>query len=398
MLITTILVLVGAVQADESNYTHRPAASLRSQSLESQDEGSPSSFGNDQLVQAYRILRPSLLRVYLPAAPSTQELAGLANDPHDLLDRIVSGVVLREIEQGCLVVVPGVWPVGSAPLKVIGLNGLMAYQGVPIAVSPSYSLSLLQVEGLQVEAPPFGLCETLPVGSATLVLGNPFGLDGSVSVGILSGRGRNLGQARDLIQISNPLNPGDGGGIVADWGGHLIGIAMTSLDEAARIRSGGLPGLMSRARGISFAVPLHHVLEAFEEQLALPADHQRLRLGVEVHEAVIPREIRRKLALPIATALRISWVDSEQAAGLAGMQEGDYLLGVGGRPLSSISCLYSALRTVTLESNAKVLRGNQTLDLKLVFPMPSDPALRKIHAPNAMPMVPAVVGESKKKD
>jgi S1-C subfamily serine protease len=391
MLITTILALVGVVQADELNPTHRPSASLRPQPLPLPQEPGPVSDANQQLIDAYRVLRPSLLRVHLPLSAEAQQLAERTDDPHSLLNRIVSGVVLREVENGCLVVVPGVWASDGPSLKIFTLDGMVAYQGKPIATSPAYSLSLLQVDDLQVEAPPFGLCETLPVGSPTIVLGNPFGLDGSVSVGILSGRGRNLGHAMDLVQISNPLNPGDGGGIVADWNGHLIGIAMTSLDEAARVRSGGLPGSMSRARGISFAVPLHHVLEAFEDQLALPTDGGRMRLGVEVHQAVIPREIRRNLGLPMATALRISWVDGTQAAGVAGLQEGDYLLGLGGRPLSSLSCLYSALRTVTLKSNAKVLRGDQTLSLTLQFQERDQAESSKLHAPKAMPAVPAIV-------
>jgi len=238
-----------------------------------------------------------------------------------------------------------------------------------LAVDETLGLSLLSVDELLVEAPAFGFAETLPIGSTVALLGNGYGMFGTVSVGILAGRSRQLDDLRGLLQISNPVNPGDGGGLLLDRRGRLVGIALTSLEDAMRRKSADDPVAARIIRGgptgVAFALPLSPVLRAFSKQLTLPAGEPRPILGVQVQEAAIPRDVRRALGLEQRTALLVVRVEPGLPADRAGLKQGDYLLALSGQPVRSFACLFTWLRGAGDVCPAQYLRGDQlaTVDI-----------------------------------
>lgn len=305
-----------------------------------------------ELVELYARAVPSLVQVRLIVGEPAVESA---ESPELLL----SGVVLAEVEGGSLVCVPGRWEGERVhQLAVIDFGG-RSFEVESVAVAQELGLSLLRVDGMLLEAPPFGFPATMPIGSSVVLLGNGFGLAGSMSVGLLSGRNRQLDELGGLLQITNPVHPGDAGGLLLDRKGRLVGLALTSLADRMARRAGGFPVDAQAVTGISFAIPIAAVLEAFREPLALPEVSPRPTLGVQVQEAPLPRDLRRALQLEQRTALFVRRVEPGRPAAEAGLQAGDYLIGLDGRPVRSFACLFSWVRQAGDVCPVQFVRGQQ---------------------------------------
>ena len=375
-----------------------PESMLRPGPLELENQFSQLGQCEREYIKIYRVLRPSLVQVQMtgiaPAAASKPDVE------EKVTNFVVSGVVLRETKDGCMVVIPGTWRIGAgAAVQVVDLDG-QRYPGTPVAHAESFGLSLINVPGLYLEAPPFGICEAMPIGSITFSLGNPFGLDGSFGMGMLSGRARNIGKASDLIQVTNPMNPGDGGGMIADCKGRVIAISMSSLSDFRLLSANGqgsseaLVGAR-RSSGISFAIPLHKVLHLFGDHLALPPEQPRPTLGIEVQVAVIPLAVRRELGLAMRTGLRVLHVDPNGPAAAAKVESGDYLLGLEGYPTEDFASLFYALRLVRQSASLQVLRELQALDLRLSFPPAGDTQRPQQPGSGRMMLTPPALQEDK---
>ncbi|MBC8404671.1 MAG: serine protease [Planctomycetes bacterium] len=395
-MITAFLLYACAVAVEQVEPC--PESMLRPGPLELENQFSQLGQCEREYIKIYRVLRPSLVQVQLtgigPAALPKP------NEEKKTTNFVVSGVVLRETENGCMVVIPGIWQIGAdAAVQVVDLDG-QHYPGTPIAHAEGFGLSLINVPGLRLEAPPFGICEAMPIGSITFSLGNPFGLDGSFGMGMLSGRARNIGKSTDLIQVTNPMNPGDGGGMIADCKGRVIAIAMSSLSDFRLLSADGqgsseaLVGAR-QSSGISFAIPLHKVLHLFGEHLALPPELPRPTLGIEVQVAVIPPAIRRDLGLAMRTGLRVLHVEPNGPAAAAKVESGDYLLGLEGYPTEDFASLFYALRLVRSSASLQVLRESQALDLHLNFPPAGEAQLTQTPNPGRLMLTPPALQEDK---
>ncbi|MBP7125004.1 trypsin-like peptidase domain-containing protein [Myxococcota bacterium] len=185
-----------------------------------------------------------------------------------------------------------------------------------------YDLALLKVESEEpLPSVVFGDSESLRVGQWLLVVGNPFGLEHTVSVGILSARDRNIGNGPfdDFVQLDASINPGNSGGPVFDTDGKMVAVARLS-------RRG--------AQGIGFAVPVNVAKEFIEEVLSGGAV-VRGWMGVAVQE-VRPGEWDR-LAVAPGPGVRVVRVVEDSPAARAGLSEDDVIRAVAGRPVSSRS-------------------------------------------------------------
>jgi S1-C subfamily serine protease len=124
-------------------------------------------------------------------------------------------------------------------------------------IDPSHDLAILEVQG-RVPSPPLPLTDSdrVEVGQTVLAFGSPFGLDGTLTQGIVSARrdvpGIGGGMARRLIQTDAPINPGNSGGPLVDHRGRVIGV-----NTAILSRTGG-------SHGIGFAVPANYVEEVLD--------------------------------------------------------------------------------------------------------------------------------------
>jgi Do/DeqQ family serine protease len=205
---------------------------------------------------------------------------------------------------------------------------------------------------------PFGNSGNLRLGQPVVAIGNPFGLSGSVTYGIVSATGRQdvgLADYEDFIQTDAAINPGNSGGALVNMEGELIGI-----NTAILSRSGGY-------QGIGFAIP-SKMVRSVTRQLVEKGEVQRGHLGVLIQD--LSPELAEAFDVPEGTAgAVVSRVQPESPAEEAGLQQGDVLIEFDGKPVESATGLRNRVahtppgETVELQ----VIRdGNrQTLEVEL---------------------------------
>jgi serine protease Do len=172
----------------------------------------------------------------------------------------------------------------------------------------------------------FGNSEELRIGEWVLAVGNPFGLGGTVTAGIVSARGRDIqsGPYDDYLQIDAPINRGNSGGPLFDTTGRVVGI-----NTAIFSPTGG-------SVGIGFAIPAS-VAASVVDQLRANGHIERGWLGVLL-QPVSP-EIAESLGLSGEGGSLVAGVEPDSPAAKAGLKPGDVVLAVNGRPLESVKAL-----------------------------------------------------------
>lgn len=213
-----------------------------------------------------------------------------------------------------------------------------------VGASPAHDLAVLRIGlGQQRPAPiPLGESHDLRVGQKVFAIGNPFGLDWTLTTGIVSALDRSLttdaGTAMEhLIQTDAAINPGNSGGPLLDSAGRLIGI-----NTAIYSPSGAYAG-------IGFAVPVDTVNRVVP-QLIRHGRYLRPSLGIQVNED-INRRLTRLLGVEGVVILGITPGSGADAAGLVGAKRtqdglivpGDIILALDGQPVTSVRELQARL-------------------------------------------------------
>jgi len=193
-------------------------------------------------------------------------------------------------------------------------TGTNAYTATIVASDPKSDVALLKLDarpGEKFAAIQFAREDDLLLGETVLALGNPFGLGGSVSRGILSSKSRVLPKEGEQLDIPNwlqtdaPINVGNSGGPLVNLRGELIGINVAVLNEV----------MGQRAQGIGFAIPIRRVLEALSD--IFPTEFVKACwFGARVKVGAMP--------------LVLASVQPQSPAGRAGLQAGDAILQVNG--------------------------------------------------------------------
>jgi serine protease Do len=167
----------------------------------------------------------------------------------------------------------------------------------------------------------WGDSDTARVGDWVLAIGNPFGLDNTVSSGIISGRGRDIqaGPYDDFLQIDAAINRGNSGGPTFDLNGNVIGI-----NAAIYSPNGG-------SVGIGFAIPAN-LARPIVEQLKAHGRVARGWLGVQIQQ--VTPEIAENLGLPKAKGALVAGVNADGPAARAGFAQGDIILSVNEHDIS----------------------------------------------------------------
>jgi S1-C subfamily serine protease len=235
-------------------------------------------------------------------------------------------------------------------IEVKFANGTNVYEATVIASDPNSDVALLKLKARpdeKFQAIKFAHEDDLLLGETVLALGNPFGLGGSVSRGILSSKTRNAPKAGERFDIPNwlqtdaPINFGNSGGPLVNLRGELIGINVAVLHDFQ-----GQP-----AEGIGFAIPIRGVLESLGD--IFPTEFVKSYwFGARVKVGTSP--------------LVITSVQAQSPAGKAGLEPGDAILQVNGRrPKSFID--FADLVATNLEAEVKlaVLHNNERKDIKM---------------------------------
>jgi Do/DeqQ family serine protease len=191
-----------------------------------------------------------------------------------------------------------------------------------VGTDPETDLAVLKIELRELPAITFSRAEQLRVGDVVLAIGNPFGVGQTVTLGIVSGLGRNqLGIAtfENFIQTDASIHPGNSGGALVDASGNLVGI-----NTAIYSQTGA-------SMGIGYAIPVSMARQVME-QIIQKGSVTRGWVGVGVRD--INREIAESFKLSVKAGVLITHVERGGPADKAGVKLGDVLLAVNGKAVA----------------------------------------------------------------
>ncbi|MCA9050900.1 MAG: Do family serine endopeptidase [Planctomycetaceae bacterium] len=202
---------------------------------------------------------------------------------------------------------------------------------------------------------PLGNDEEMEIGDWVLAFGSPFGLHRSVTQGIISAKGRGLSSSRmpqEFLQTDAAINPGNSGGPLVNLRGEVIGI-----NTAISTRSGGYDG-------VSLAVPVN-LAKWVAGQLRKDGKVHRAYVGITMQE--IDAQLAEAFSLKIPRGVVVTGVMKGSPADAAGFQEGDVILEVDGRKITTDRNMLSVVEQLEIGRTyvIKVLREGQDVDLRI---------------------------------
>ena len=200
---------------------------------------------------------------------------------------------------------------------VVRVNGDEEYKAKIVGADPLSDVAVLQIESDQKFVPvQFGDSDKARIGDWVIAIGNPFGLGGTVTSGIISARNRSIGLARyeDFIQTDASINQGNSGGPLFDLNGNVIGINTAILGQSGSI-------------GIGFAIPSNSAQKVIK-QLIKYGETKRGWLGVRIQ--VVTDEIANVEKLDRARGALVASVAEDSPSDDAGIKAGDIILEFNG--------------------------------------------------------------------
>jgi serine protease Do len=354
-------VLLGAVVC-LATPAHSPAAALPKLNLQTTPV-SPALRERTSFASMIKRVSPSVVNIYttktIKQAPAVSPLfddpffrqffgAPFESIPRERREQALgSGVIVSE--DGYLLTNNHVVE-NADEIKVALADDKTVYDAKLIGTDPQTDIAVLKIEGRKLPAIVIGDSDTVEVGDTVLALGNPFGVGQTVTMGIVSAKGRagmGIVDYEDFIQTDAPINPGNSGGALVDVEGRLVGI-----NTAIFSRSGG-------NNGIGFAVPIN-LARFVMERLVTEGKVTRGYLGVMI-QPVTP-DLAKAFDLPDASGALVGQVTEGSPAERAGLKEGDVIVEFNGKKVidSRHLRLMVAQTPPDTEATLRIIRDGQS--------------------------------------
>ena len=245
--------------------------------------------------------------------------------------------------------------VAGADEVTVRLSDEREFKAVDIKTDPATDLAVLRIEGAgSLPYAKLGDSDELQIGDWVIAVGNPFGLDSTVSAGIISSKGRELSSSRSsFLQTDAAINPGNSGGPLLNLDGEVVGI-----NTAIASNSGGY-------QGIGFAIPSSQAKWVMQ-QLIKSGVVQRAYLGIK------PGEVSTDLASHFGVSRRAGVLVEEvlpnTPAARAGLKEGDVITEFAGKKVHGPRDLVEAVERTPIDSKQelKLLRDGKPIELQVV--------------------------------
>jgi len=192
-----------------------------------------------------------------------------------------------------------------------------------IGVDPDSDVAVLRVDAKKLPAAPIGTSADLMIGESVIAVGNPFGLSGSVTTGVISALGRSVPSKEagrtftDFIQTDASINPGNSGGPLLNIEGKVVGINTA---------------IYANAQGIGFAIPVDRARKIIQDILRYGQVHSAW-IGA-VTATLTPEEAKR-IGTPVSRGALVARVFGGSPAQAAGLKPGDVITSAGGKPVDS---------------------------------------------------------------
>lgn len=241
---------------------------------------------------------------------------------------------------------------GSDDIKVKLSDG-QEYKAVVVGRDPLTDLALLRISSLSKDLPvlPLGDSEKARVGDWVLAIGNPFGLEHTVTQGIISATGRVIGAGPydNFLQTDAPINPGNSGGPLINLKGEVIGINTA---------------IVAAGQGIGFAIP-SGMAKRITSQLKDKGRVSRGWIGVSIR-SVTP-DLAEKLRLNETKGALVAEIVPRGPAEAAGVRKGDVIIAFDGKEINEAGTLPRLVGETPIgkKVEVKVVREGKPLDLSL---------------------------------
>jgi serine protease Do len=206
----------------------------------------------------------------------------------------------------------------------VTLTDKREFKGRVVGSDRRTDVALVKIEAASLPRLAIGDSNRVRVGEWVLAIGSPFGLENTVTAGIVSAKGRETGDYLPFIQTDVAVNPGNSGGPLLNMRGEVIGI-----NSQIYSRTGGF-------MGISFAIPIDEAIRV-ADQLKSSGRVVRGRIGVGIAE--VTKDIAEPLGLTRAAGALVRNVEAGGPAAKAGVEEGDIIQRFDGKPIERSSDL-----------------------------------------------------------
>jgi serine protease Do len=227
------------------------------------------------------------------------------------------------------------------------------YKAKIIGADKRTDVALVKIEGSNLPRLTIGDSNKIKVGEWVIAIGSPFGLQNTVTAGIVSAKARETGEYLPLIQTDVAVNPGNSGGPLLNMRGEVVGI-----NSQIYSRSGGY-------MGISFAVPIDEAMRV-SEQLKSSGKVTRGRIGVQIGD--VTKDVAESLGLSKSHGALVQRVEPGGPAEKSGMEAGDIIIKFNGAPIERSSDLQRFVGSTKPGTRATVTvwRKGNNRDLSLI--------------------------------
>ena len=251
----------------------------------------------------------------------------------------------------------------ASDIRVTFTDGLKL-EAELIASDAETDLALLKVDANNLPFLEFGDSDTAKVGNWVMAIGNPHGLGGTVTAGIVSARGRMLGgRYDDFIQTDASINRGNSGGPLFDLDGKVIGVNSMIISP-----SGG-------SIGIGFAIP-SNLANNIIQQLQETGEIERAWLGVRIQE--VTDEIAESLGLGKTYGALVQGLTTDSPALKGGVNEGDIIIEFNGKEVESVQTLPKLVAEADIGQSTKVVVWRDEKEVQLFVNLGKQPSLEEL--------------------
>jgi Do/DeqQ family serine protease len=248
----------------------------------------------------------------------------------------------------------------SGNIKVV-LEDEREFEAKIVGADPDSDLAVLQIDSTtRLPAIEMGSSDDLMIGETVIAIGNPFGFSHTVTTGVISAVDRSIRTDErvylDFIQIDASINPGNSGGPLLNINGDLIGINTA---------------IYAKAQGIGFAIPINKAKKIISDLIQFGEVIQTW-IGITVQN--LDKKLAGYLRVPGKKGVMVKALESGSPASSAGVKEGDIILAIGNKKISSVQDYWSVKKTYAAGDTlkAQIWRNGKTETVSIksrVFPL-----------------------------
>ena len=244
--------------------------------------------------------------------------------------------------------------IDGAEEVVVTLTDKREFKARIIGADKRTDVAVVKIEATGLPAVKVGDLNRLRVGEWVMAIGSPFGLENTVTAGIVSAKQRDTGDYLPFIQTDVAINPGNSGGPLINMRGEVVGI-----NSQIYSRSGGF-------MGISFAIPMDEAIRV-SDQLRASGRVTRGRIGVQIGQ--VTRDVAESIGLGKAQGALVTGVESGSPADKAGVEAGDIITRFDGKPIEKVADLPRLVGNTKpgSKSTVTVFRRGATRDLSITI-------------------------------